>query len=292
MSDQDRSQGNASKAEVFISYSRCQLGDEPNPENSGAVHNWRSRRIAIDLLALLEEALQGKGYDVWRDQHFIVEGDLIGQKIDAALLSCAGAIILLDPDALCRSSWVFWESGILTWRERIQMPVKVVPVLIGVDPERLDEHGYGPSRLGQALAHIVNPDLFDFNAVGYLVDLAAHRARLLKPLGTWRPSQATPAHNGLTPSPSACHLGKAGSPPLSRCSPAVNGYAFLTRKRTLSPEKLLAADPDGFELILNAFFGFPFNDSSRLSSIYSRCGCPWLSRPGSQRLKIRNRGHG
>ena len=144
------------RPEVFISYSRSRRDAAPGVRPGRAAgKRWLARKVAFDLMDVVIEAAARAGDQVWRDESSMTVGDQLGLTIDAALLSCAGAIIFLDPDALVRSPWVRWESSILTWRQRIGMPVRVVPVLIEVGPEQLSRHGYGPSRLDQTLAHIV-----------------------------------------------------------------------------------------------------------------------------------------
>ena len=157
-------------AEVFISYSRFRRGDRPDPNsNPNAADHWRARKVTLDLVSVVEKAIGAAGYQAWRDEPSLMVGDPFARKIDATLLSCAGAVIFLDPDALKRSSWVRWESAILTWRQRISMPVRVVPVFIGVAPKQLTKHGYGPSRLDQTLAHVIDLATVDPTALKFSV---------------------------------------------------------------------------------------------------------------------------
>ena len=133
------SSGTREKAEVFISYGRRQPGDRPGPDADPAVvRRWRSRTLALDLAGALEHAITAGGFQSWRDVSALADGDRFGERIDAALLSCAGAVVLLDHDTLDPKSWVRWESAILAWRHRVDPPVRVAPVFIGVATEELD----------------------------------------------------------------------------------------------------------------------------------------------------------
>ena len=178
------SPGTSDKAEVFISYSRHPPGDRPDSDpGPAAVHRWRARTLAVNLVDVLEQAAKGRGYQAWRDKSAMTEGDQFADEIDAALLSCAGAVVLLDPEAIEHSPWVRWESAILTWRQRIDQPVRVVPVFIGITAEELDGHGFGPSRINRTLAYAIDPAALDPGSDDYRSVLDQHADKIIKALG-------------------------------------------------------------------------------------------------------------
>ena len=155
----------------------------PGAGGRGLVSPLQARTNTLDLLRPLENAVKAAKWRVWRDEPSLRPGDLFADKIDAALLSCAGAVGLLDPDALDPSPWVRWECTILTWRQRIQVPVRVVRVLIDVDIEQLDAAGYGPSRLDKALAYTFDPGGAARGTPAYAAMLRAHARRIVEALG-------------------------------------------------------------------------------------------------------------
>jgi hypothetical protein len=170
--------------EVFISYSRIVPGEEPAVDAAPeAVTRWRERSIAAALLAPLTAALTARGWHVWRDSTAMVPGDELHHHIDAALLSCGGAVVLIDHAVLDRSTWVRWESGILTWRKRIGMPVRIVPVWIGIKPQDLVDAGYGPVRIDDLLSEVIDPDALDPSAPDFEAVLETHAASIAASLG-------------------------------------------------------------------------------------------------------------
>ena len=76
--------------------------------------------------------------------------------IHQALRGCAGAVILLSPEAL-ESRWVLKETTILAWRAFLGEPVLMIPVLLGIDETDLVTHGFEPSGVTAIQAEVV-PD--------------------------------------------------------------------------------------------------------------------------------------
>src|SRR4051812_34070242 len=120
---------------IFLSHS-CKDRDLAPPEGlSAGERRRRADRLAFArrLRKSLAERLDATGrYDVWLD----VRGGLqAGQDwrhgIHRALRGCAGAVILLSPEAL-ESGWVLKETTILTWRAFLGEQILVIPVLLGV----------------------------------------------------------------------------------------------------------------------------------------------------------------
>jgi len=254
------------RAEVFISYSREPPGPHPDAgAGPDAAARWRARTVAGDLVGYLEEAIKAAGYQPWRDEPALTPGDVFPDKIDAALLSCVGAVVLLDPDALARSSWVWLESAILTWRQRIGMPVRVVPVLIGVPPGELAGHGYGPSRIDQTLAHVIDPAVADLDPADYAREVGQHARRIAQALGQLE-GEPTGEVAGWVNRIAACLPADCDSwrpevePQLSRG----DRLRLAARPDRVVARELLAADRNRFERIMNVFTGFPFRDSAWL----------------------------
>ena len=260
------SPGVSGKAEVFISYGRRQPGDRPDSNADPAlVRRWQARRLALDLVDALEDAINAVGYQPWRDASALTDGDQFADRIDAALLSCAGAVILLDHDTLDRSSWVRWESAILTWRQRVDTPVRVVPVFIGVTADELEEHGYEPSRIGRTQAHVIDPAVVDPDSAGYSEELGKHAGQIVKALGELE-GKATGDISRWVNRIAACLPADCDSWRAEVAEKLLRGERLRLSaepKRVVARE-LLAADRDRFERIMNAFFGFPFTDRATL----------------------------
>jgi len=254
------------RAEVFISYSRRAPGDRPDLDSDPrAAGRWLTRTVARDMIGVLEQAVAAAGYQAWRDQPCIRAGDPFANKIDAALLSCAGAVVLLNRDALERSSWVRWESAILTWRERIGMPVRVVPVLIGVEPGRLRKHGHEPSRLDRTQAHAIDPAGLNPDSPAYLGELERHARQIVEALGELEVEPAGPISAWINRI-AACLPADCDSwrPSLEPVLPRGERLRLSAQPARIVARELLAAERDSVERIVNAFYGFPFNDTSTL----------------------------
>ncbi len=250
------------RPEVFISYSRFRRDAAPGVRPGRAAgKRWLARKVAFDLMDVVIEAAARAGYQVWRDESSMTVGDQLGLTIDAALLSCAGAIVFLDPDALARSPWVRWESSILTWRQRIGMPVRVVPVLIEVGPEQLSRHGYGPSRLDQTLAHIVKLAGISPQSQGYGSWLDDHARQIVDELGKLEAEPAGPISVWIDrialclPEKSDRWRGA-----LEQVIPRGERLRLSAYPDRVVARELLAADPASFQRIVNAFHGFSFAD--------------------------------
>lgn len=255
--------------EVFISYSRTPPGPEPGAgAPGGEVARWRERTVARGLLTALQTAVSAKRWHVWRDETAMLPGDTIHHRIDAALLSCGGAVILLDHEAMSRSCWVRWETGVLTWRQRIGMAVRVVPVLIGVRPEDLEGAGYGPARVGDLLAKLVDAGDLDPEDAGFESVLTALAAEIVDGLGelereprgpvkTWTDGIASCLPDGDEWIDSLVdELGDRGS--RLRLS--------LKPSRVMARE-LLAAQRAEFELLLNTLSRFALRNSALLKHL-------------------------
>jgi hypothetical protein len=254
------------KPEVFISYSREAPGDRPDPiAHADAAATWRDRTIAAALLEALEAELPSRNVYVWRDERAMQPGDALGHEIDAALLSCAGAVILIDHAALERSSWVRWESSILTWRQRIGMLVRVVPVLINVDIADLDPAGYGPARVDDLLALLVPAEDLDPDAAGFSGEIAALASKIADGLG---PLEASPS------GPLAIWIDG-----IADCLPKDNRWVPHAQQAMgdVGPRLALSANPqlvmarelvgsrsDRLERLLTVMTNFPFVDAPKL----------------------------
>lgn len=260
------SAGAPEKAEVFISYGRRPPGGRPDSNaDPAAVRRWRARTLALDLGDALEDAIAAAGYQPWRDVSALTDGDQFADRIDAALLSCAGAIILLDHDTLDRSSWVRWESAILTWRQRVDSPVRVTPVFIGVTTEELEQHGYEPSRIGQINAHIIDPAVVDPDSVGYPGELEEHAGEIVQALGQLE-GEATGDISRWANRIAACLPADCDSWRAEVADKLLRGerLRLAAEPRRVVARELLAADRDRFERIMNAFYGYPFTDGPKL----------------------------
>lgn len=253
-------------AEVFISYGRRAPGDRPaDNADTAAIRRWRARTLALNLGGALEGAIAAAGYQPWRDVSTLTDGDQFADRIDAALLSCAGAIILLDHDTLDRSSWVRWESAILTWRQRVDAPVRVVPVFIGVTTEELEQHGYEPSRIDRAQAHVIDPAVVDPDSAGYPGQLAEHAGQIVAALGQLE-GDARGDISRWVNRIAACLPVDCDSWRAEVAEKLLRGerLRLAAEPGRVVARELLAADRDRFERIMNAFYGYPFADGPRL----------------------------
>jgi len=260
--DSQSSERTAERAEVFISYSRFRWDHRPNPNsNPGAASRWRARKVTMDLIRAVEKVIHDAGYQFWRDEPSLIEGDQFASKIDAALLSCAGAVIFLDADSLERSSWVRWESAILTWRQHISMPVRVVPVLIGVAVEELSNHGYGPSRLDQTLAYKIDLARVDPDSATYARRLDRHAKKIVRALGELEAEPKGPISIWIS-SIADCLPANADSwrASLEPTIPRGERLRLSSHPARIVARELVVADRDAFERIVNAFYLFPFRD--------------------------------
>jgi TIR domain len=255
----------ADKAEVFISYSRCARGARPPAGDPDAVRRWRARAIVLGLLDLLAGAAERAGYQVWRDEPAMSAGDLLAHSIDAALLSCAGAVILLDPDGLDQSVWVRWESAILAWRRRIGMPVRLVPVFVGVAPADLAGHGYGPSELDRTLAHVIDPDVTDPDAASFARDLEGHAADIIKALGELEGEPVGPVSWWVSRIADCLPANdESWRPSVQPELPRGERLRLSAQPGRVVARELLVAERNRFQRIVNAFYGFPFRSAVTL----------------------------
>jgi hypothetical protein len=254
------------KPEVFISYSREAPGARPDlVADPDAFAVWRERTIAFALLVALEDELPRRNVYVWRDERAMQPGDTLGHEIDAALLSCAGAVLLIDKAALERSSWVRWESSILTWRRRIGMAVRVVPVLIGVAITDLEPAGYGPARVDDLLALLVPAENLDPDTADFGVHVAAVATKIADGLG---PLEASPC------GPLAIWIEG-----IADCLPRDNRWVPHAQQEmgVVGPRLLLSASPhvvmarelvgsrsDRLERLLTVLANFSFADAPKL----------------------------
>lgn len=257
---------NSGKAEVFISYSRRAAGNRPGPgSRQRVIRHWRSRTAAIDLIGALEKAVATAGYQAWRDHTSLRPGDQFARKIDSALFSCAGAVIVLDRDALEHSPWVRSESAILAWRGRITTHVRVVPVFIGVKPEDLRNAGYEPSRLDQTLAYVIDPAGLDPDSPSYKDEIDRHAGQIVAALGALEAEPEGPIKAWIN-RVAAC-LPTSWELWLAHVEPVIPHGSRLRlsdKPASIVARELLVAERHSFMQIVNAFYGFPFNDSSIL----------------------------
>jgi hypothetical protein len=219
----------------------------------------------LGLLNLLAAAAEAAGYQVWRDEPAITAGDLLTHSIDAALLSCAGAVILLDPDGLDHSVWVRWESAILAWRQRIGMPVRLVPVFVGVMPADLEGHGYGPSELDRTLAHVIDPDGTDPDAASFARELEGHAAEIIKALGQLEGEPAGPISIWMSRIAECLPVnGESWRPSVQPELPRGERLRLSAQPGRVVARELLVAERGRFQRIVNAFYGFPFRSPTTL----------------------------
>jgi hypothetical protein len=253
------------EAEVFISYSRFRWSERPDSAtDADAARRWLARQVTLDLIKVVEKGIAKAGYRCWRDEPSMTPGDELARKIDAALLSCAGAVIFLDQDAIERSSWVRWESAILSWRQHIGMPVRVVPVLVGMAAEQLGEHGFGPSRIDQTLAYNVELATVDPESADYPRKLAQHARQIIKALGVLEGEPEGPISIWVSSIadclPDNPESWRASLEPVIPRSERLRMSAYPAR---IVARELVVADRDTFERIVNAFYLFSFKDTRR-----------------------------
>jgi hypothetical protein len=161
---------------------------------------------------------------------------------------------------------VWWETTILTWRRRIKTDLRVVPVLIDVEPEELDDHDYGPSRVGDLLALKVSTGRLDPGSASYQTDLGLIADKVVQALSGLEPGASGPLARWMA-TVAAClpadparwqpYLVTALEPHEDRLTLALDPAAVVARD-------LLCADRPRFERILGAFSGFPFAAGAQL----------------------------
>jgi len=144
---------------IFLSHSCKDRDSSPPAELSAAERRRRLDRLdfARRLRRALDERLRASGrYNVWLDRRALRAGQDWRDGIHQALRGCAGAVVLLSPEAL-ESRWVLKETTILAWRAFLGEPVLVIPVLLGIAEADLVAHGFEPSGVTAIQAEVV-PD--------------------------------------------------------------------------------------------------------------------------------------
>jgi hypothetical protein len=100
---------------------------------------------ASERLCAVVDALGKRGFNVMVDKDVIRSGDVWRERINAMLVECDAAVILLTQDAL-GSAWVLKEATILKWRHDRNERFALVPVLLdGIEPGELDENAHWAS---------------------------------------------------------------------------------------------------------------------------------------------------
>jgi hypothetical protein len=132
--------GEAARPAIFVSHStkpRELPGDE-------------RLQYARSVLHLIEDELTRAGFDTWIDRNRLHPGDGWDANIHAALNTCCGAVILLDPVVLGDSDWVLAEATVLTHRYASSPDFRLIPVLLGgARPEDLQRGHWAPLRLNE-----------------------------------------------------------------------------------------------------------------------------------------------
>jgi len=246
------------KAELFISYSRLEPAQDASAPGHPDHAKWKSRKVALDLIGVLEEKLNEK-FQVWRDEPCLSLGDDFASKLDAALLSCAGAVLMLDPAAVEVSSWVRWETSILTWRARLQSDVRIVPVLIDVQPEELKQQKFEPTRVEQLLGRKVDAQRLEPGSGDYQGKLEAIAEEIVE---AFDGLEATPARGvGVWISRiAACFSDKTSLWRGELCQafePHPDRLNLAQEPRAVVARELVGADRERFARILHAIVQYP-----------------------------------
>jgi hypothetical protein len=105
-------------------------------------------QYARSVLDLIEGELTGAGFVTWIDRNRLHPGDGWDAGIHAALNTCAGAVVLLDPVVLEESDWVLAEATVLAHRYATSPDFRLIPVLLGAArPGDLQYGHWAPLRL-------------------------------------------------------------------------------------------------------------------------------------------------
>jgi TIR domain len=132
--------GVAASPMVFISHSSKPL-EHPGDERL---------QYARSVLGLIEENLHRAEFATWVDRARLHPGDGWDAEIHAALNTCAGAVVLLDPVVLTESDWVLTEATVLAHRYQTSADFRLIPVLLsGARPADLQVGHWAPLRLNE-----------------------------------------------------------------------------------------------------------------------------------------------
>jgi hypothetical protein len=148
---------------IFISHS-CK-DNEAAPPAELSVEQAAARSARLRFARVLRDEVNRRlnatgRFDVFLDvRGGLNPGDIWQNGLHKALGHCAGAVILLSPEAL-DSGWVLKEATILSWRVFMGDALKVVPVGLGVSQAELVEKGFGAVNL-DAIQWVNVPDATD-----------------------------------------------------------------------------------------------------------------------------------
>jgi len=133
-------------ATVFISHSCKDSEGGPPPELSEEAARLRASRLKFCRKlrdALFDTLKKDKRFKVFLDvRGGLRAGDVWRTGLHDALRTCSAGIVLLTPESL-KSPWVRKEATILSWRAFMAEPMVLIPIVLDVSREELDEHGFG-----------------------------------------------------------------------------------------------------------------------------------------------------
>jgi hypothetical protein len=138
------------KPSIFISHS-CKDAEKAPPAGLSA-EQAQTRAARLRFVRELRDELhrrlaRARRFEVFLDvRGGLRPGDIWRDGLHKALRDCAGAVILLSPEAL-ESGWVLKEATILSWRVFMNEALTVIPVRLGVTRQELAAKGFGTINL-------------------------------------------------------------------------------------------------------------------------------------------------
>lgn len=263
-------------AAVFISHS-CKDSETAPPANLTAQQAAEraerlkfARAVRDQLFAALKKK---KGLKVFLDvRGGLNAGDVWRNGLHTALRTCSAGVVLLTPESL-ESGWVLKEATILSWRVFVGEPVMLVPIVLGVTPEDLEQRGFGALNLDaiQWLA-VKSTDAAEIKRVTkQAAEIIA--AKIPKPLSQARPLQAPEAWIQEF----AVCLGKA----IGTTTPDLNNQYLVGMCRELG---IAPADADRFDgdPLINLASQALFADEDQIVRFLRHAGAP----PEPQRAEL------
>jgi hypothetical protein len=133
-------------ATVFISHS-CKDNEKAAPAGLTAeAAKARAQRLgfARKLRDTLNEKLKkDKRFKVFLDvRGGLKAGNVWREGLHNALRTCSAGVVLLTPESL-DSRWVLKEATILSWRVFLGEPMVLIPIVLGISQEDLEQRGFG-----------------------------------------------------------------------------------------------------------------------------------------------------
>ena len=101
----------------------------------------------VSFSRLLKRALAKFGITVWMDEHEVLFGDVISERLTALIWGCDFMLVVISPHSIT-STWVQWELSIARDRELREGSTRILPLLVKGEfvPSLLEGRRYADFR--------------------------------------------------------------------------------------------------------------------------------------------------